>query len=159
MLGILVGMDEKDSSAASSRPRSSSNAQVAWLQWVCWWMQFVLCPFCCRQARRQVLFLSVHSDFLAAELVAALIVDNGGMCMAGFSGTISPRAEFLSVVGRPKMLGILAGMNPKDRHLARCGRLPCCGTEANLLVFGILQLPYIWWLMSLLCSAAGFTGR
>ena len=55
MLRILVGVDQKDSSAAISRPRSSSNAAVAWVCWVRWWMQFVLCPLRCRQARRQVL--------------------------------------------------------------------------------------------------------
>ena len=41
------------------------------------------------------------------------------------------------------MLGIMVSMNQKDRHVARCRRLPCCGTEANPLVFGIPQLPYM----------------
>ncbi|CAE7265032.1 ACT1 [Symbiodinium natans] len=40
--------------------------------------------------------------------VAALVVDNGsGMCKAGFAGDDAPRAVFPSIVGRPKMPGIM----------------------------------------------------
>ena len=53
------------------------------------------------------------------------------MCCTGFAGCDAPRAVFSSVVGRPKMLGIMAGMNQKDRYVVRCCRLLCCGTEAN----------------------------
>eukprot|EP00439_Symbiodinium_sp_Y106_P084694 s617_g26.t1 len=42
------------------------------------------------------------------EEVAALVVDNGsGMCKAGFAGDDAPRAVFPSIVGRPKMPGIM----------------------------------------------------
>ncbi|OLP82185.1 actin [Symbiodinium microadriaticum] len=46
--------------------------------------------------------------------VAALVVDNGsGMCKAGFAGDDAPRAVFPSIVGRPKMPGIMVGMDQK----------------------------------------------
>ena len=46
-------------------------------------------------------------------------MDNGsGMCKAGFAGDDAPRAVFPSIVGRPKMPGIMVGMDQKD-----CGRL------------------------------------
>ena len=48
--------------------------------------------------------------------VAALVVDNGsGMCKAGFAGDDAPRAVFPSLVGRPKMPGIMVGMDQRDR--------------------------------------------
>jgi len=50
--------------------------------------------------------------------VAALVVDNGsGMCKAGFSGDDAPRAVFPSIVGRPKMPGIMVGMDQKDSYV------------------------------------------
>ena len=71
-------------------------------------------------------FTSRHADFLnlffihsiqgtlylflkmAEEEVAALVVDNGsGMVKSGFSGDDAPRAVFPSIVGRPKMPGIM----------------------------------------------------
>ena len=58
-------------------------------------------PFVVGRACRQVPSLSFHSDFLEAELVVALVVDNGGICMAGFAG-FAPRAVFLSVVVRAR---------------------------------------------------------
>ena len=81
MLGVMVGMDQKD-----SIPRDGGYARRRLLQW------------------------HVHG---------------------WFSWYFSPRNGFLSVVGKPKKLGIMAGMNQKDRYVARCRRLPCCGTEAN----------------------------
>ncbi|CAE7265055.1 unnamed protein product [Symbiodinium natans] len=54
--------------------------------------------------------------------VAALVVDNGsGMCKAGFAGDDAPRAVFPSIVGRPKMPGIMVGMDQKDRFLGIFG--------------------------------------
>ena len=48
------------------------------------------------------------------EEVAALVCDNGsGMCKAGFAGDDAPRAVFPSIVGRPKMPGIMVGMDQK----------------------------------------------
>jgi len=50
--------------------------------------------------------------------VAALVVDNGsGMCKAGFAGDDAPRAVFPSIVGRPKMPGIMVGMDQKDIYV------------------------------------------
>ena len=61
---------------------------------------------------------------------AALVVDSSsGMCMVGFWWNFSPRAVFLSIVVRPKMLGIMADMNQKDRYVARSLRTcPLCTT-------------------------------
>ena len=39
------------------------------------------------------------------------------MCNAGFAGDAAPRAVFLSIVGRPKMPGIMVGMDQKDRYV------------------------------------------
>jgi len=50
--------------------------------------------------------------------VAALVVDNGsGMCKAGFAGDDAPRAVFPSIVGRPKMPGIMVGMDSKNSYV------------------------------------------
>ena len=50
----------------------------------CWWLwsRLSLCNDWCPSS----LLLSVHSFFLAAEAVAALVVDNGGMFITGFAG-------------------------------------------------------------------------
>jgi len=54
----------------------------------------------------------------AAPQVQALVVDNGsGMCKAGFSGDDAPRAVFPSIVGRPKMRGVMVGMDGKDAYV------------------------------------------
>ena len=46
--------------------------------------------------------------------VAALVCDNGsGMVKAGFAGDDAPRAVFPSIVGRPKMPGIMVGMEQR----------------------------------------------
>jgi actin beta/gamma 1 len=50
--------------------------------------------------------------------VAALVVDNGsGMCKAGFAGDEAPRSVFPSIVGRPKVQGILVGMDTRDSYV------------------------------------------
>ena len=55
---------------------------------------------------------------MADEEVAALVVDNGsGMCKAGFAGDDAPQAVFPSIVGRPKMPGIMVGMDQKDSYV------------------------------------------
>jgi actin-related protein len=58
--------------------------------------------------------------------VAAVVLDNGsGMCKAGFAGDDMPRSVFPSVVGRPKMPGVMVGIDPKDSYVgdeAQCKR-------------------------------------
>ena len=50
-----------------------------------------------------------------AEEQTAVVIDNGsGMCKAGVAGDDAPRACFPSIVGRPKMPGIMVGMDNKD---------------------------------------------
>jgi len=54
----------------------------------------------------------------AHQEIAALVVDNGsGVCKAGFAGDDAPRAVFPSIVGRPKMPGIMVGMDQKDCYV------------------------------------------
>ena len=49
---------------------------------------------------------------MAERNVTALAVDNGsGVCKAGHSGDYAPRAVFCPTVGRPKMPGIMVGMD------------------------------------------------
>jgi len=46
------------------------------------------------------------------EEVTAVVIDNGsGMCKSGFAGDDAPRAVFPTVVGRPKMPGIMVGLD------------------------------------------------
>jgi len=46
---------------------------------------------------------------------AAVVIDNGsGMCKAGIAGDDAPRASFPAIVGRPKMPGIMVGMDNKE---------------------------------------------
>ena len=50
------------------------------------------------------------------ELMVA--VDNGSsMCRAGFAGEDATRAMFPTIVGRPKMPGIMVGMEQQDRYV------------------------------------------
>jgi actin-related protein len=46
------------------------------------------------------------------EEVTAVVIDNGsGMCKAGFAGDDAPRSVFPTLVGRPKMPGIMVGLD------------------------------------------------
>jgi len=55
---------------------------------------------------------------MADDEVAAIVCDNGsGMVKCGFAGDDAPRAVFPSIVGRPKMPGIMVGMDQKDSYV------------------------------------------
>jgi hypothetical protein len=46
------------------------------------------------------------------EEVTAVVIDNGsGTCKAGFAGDDAPRSVFSTVVGRPKVPGIMVGLD------------------------------------------------
>jgi len=78
--------------------------------------------------------ISFFKAAMGEEEVAALVVDNGsGMCKAGFAGDDAPRAVFPSIVGRPKMPGIMVGMDQKDSYVGdeaqgheRSASVPVC---------------------------------
>ena len=67
---------------------------------------------------------SVHSCFLADEVVAAHVVDIGSWHVRSwFCWHYAVRAVFPFVVIRSKMLGILVGMDQKDSCAVRCSQL------------------------------------
>lgn len=52
------------------------------------------------------------------EEVTAVIIDNGsGMVKAGFAGDDAPRSVFSTVVGRPKVPGIMVGLDQKEVYV------------------------------------------
>jgi len=52
------------------------------------------------------------------EEVTAVVIDNGsGMCKAGFAGDDAPRSVFATVVGRPKVPGIMVGLDQNEVYI------------------------------------------
>ena len=52
------------------------------------------------------------------EEVTAVVIDNGsGVCKAGFAGDDAPRAVYSTVVGRPKLPGIMVGLDQKEVYV------------------------------------------
>jgi len=52
------------------------------------------------------------------EEVTAVVIDNGsGTCKAGFAGDDAPRAVFSTVVGRPKVPGIMVGLDQREVYV------------------------------------------
>lgn len=52
------------------------------------------------------------------EEVTAVVIDNGsGVCKAGFAGDDAPRSVFSSVVGRPKVPGIMVGLDQNEVYV------------------------------------------
>jgi len=52
---------------------------------------------------------------MESEDMACICVDNGSsLIKAGFAGDDAPRSVFPTIVGRPKMPGIMVGMDQKD---------------------------------------------
>ena len=52
------------------------------------------------------------------EEVTAVVIDNGsGTCKAGFAGDDAPRSVFSTMVGRPKVPGIMVGLDQKEVYV------------------------------------------
>jgi actin-related protein len=53
-----------------------------------------------------------------AEDQYTVVIDNGsGQCKAGIAGDDAPRCCFPAIVGRPKMPGIMVGMDNKEAYV------------------------------------------
>ena len=50
--------------------------------------------------------------------MAAVVADNGsGTCNTEFAGDVAPRAVIPSIVDKPKMPGMMVGMEQKDSNV------------------------------------------
>ncbi|CAJ1441871.1 unnamed protein product, partial [Effrenium voratum] len=105
-------------SAQAEEARSAQDSQIAVLLVSSGKRRSGGGPFGERRAEKGGLLAAGCLMGLAPAEVAALVVDNGsGMCKAGFAGDDAPRAVFPSIVGRPKMPGIMVGMDQKDSYV------------------------------------------
>jgi len=54
------------------------------------------------------------------EEVTAVCIDNGsGNIKAGLAGDDAPRSEFSNVIGRPKVPGLMVGLDQRDIYVGR----------------------------------------
>ena len=54
------------------------------------------------------------------EEITAVCIDNGsGFIKAGLAGDDAPRSEFSTVVGRPKVPGLMVGLDQKEMYVGK----------------------------------------
>ena len=47
-----------------------------------------------------------------------IVIDNGsGICKAGIAGDDAPRSTFPSIIGRPRLPGVMIGLDSKDLYV------------------------------------------
>ena len=110
MLGIMAGLDQKNRYAVM-RPHFSSATAL-----VCTWLVFLVTLHLalCSCVFAWPKMLRFMAGFQSSR---PLVVDSGGVFMVGFTGDDAPRAVLFFLVVRPKMLGIMAGLDQKDSCL------------------------------------------
>lgn len=55
---------------------------------------------------------------IMADQQSAIVIDNGsGITKAGFAGDDAPRSVFNTIVGKPKVPGIMVGLDQKEIYV------------------------------------------
>jgi len=55
---------------------------------------------------------------MSSEANAPIVIDNGsGMCKAGIAGDDAPRSSFPSIIGRPRLPGVMIGLDAKELYV------------------------------------------